>query len=132
MRHLWIYSYICFLYISCQKSSSESSIIQSLGAQAFKAQMEKEPGILLDVRTPEEVSQGCIPEAETINFYDKDFKKQIQRLDSNKAIYTYCEGGVRSYKAARILEEAGFSQLYNLSEGMRGWRREGLKTEKRE
>ena len=31
------------------------------------------PGVLLDIRTPEEVSEGYLENASFINFYDEDF-----------------------------------------------------------
>ena len=72
---------------------------------------------LLDVRTPAEWTEGKVSSSKCINFNDADFKKQIEQLDKNKPVMVYCAAGGRSTKASKILEQAGFKQVYNLTEG---------------
>ena len=85
--------------------------------------------ILLDVRTPEEIAAGSIPGASTIDFYDTEFAQRINLMDKSKAIYVYCRSGGRSSKAAQLLIENGFTQVYNLQGGITAWQEQGLPVE---
>ncbi len=58
------------------------------------------PGVvLLDVRTPEEYSNGRVRGAKNINFLADDFEEQVNKLDRKKTYYLYCASGNRSGKA---------------------------------
>ena len=52
---------------------------------------------LIDVRKPEEFSSGHIENAVNMNFYDADFKSQLNSLDKTKEVYLYCRSGGRSW-----------------------------------
>jgi phage shock protein E len=72
---------------------------------------------LLDVRTPDEWANGKIQSSECINFMAEDFKQKVEKLDKNKPVFVYCAAGGRSTKASKILQEAGFKQVFNLQGG---------------
>ncbi|NDG52531.1 MAG: hypothetical protein EBY39_05850 [Flavobacteriia bacterium] len=57
--------------------SSNSQSFINLNPIEFQTAIEKEGGIILDVRTPQEVSSGAIENASTIDFYDHDFERKI-------------------------------------------------------
>ncbi|GAB4250693.1 MAG: hypothetical protein Kow0079_04180 [Vicingaceae bacterium] len=78
-------------------------------------------GIILDVRTMGEVSEGLIPNAINIDFYDEQFLNKVKELDHSKAILVYCRSGGRSAKAAQQILSLGFKQVYNLEGGMMEW-----------
>lgn len=91
---------------------------QHLAPQEFIAKLKNTKNVqLLDVRTPEEWSQGKIASSHLINFMGNDFAQQVQKLDKNKPVFVYCAAGGRSPKAAKVLEQAGFKQIYNLTGG---------------
>lgn len=46
----------------------------------------------------------------------------------NSTIIMQCRSGKRSEKAARLLETAGFSRVYNLTGGISAWSKSGLLT----
>ena len=83
------------------------------------------PGVLLDIRTPEEVSTGFLENASFINFYDEDFLQKANWIKKNQPIYVYCHSGGRSSKAAEILSELGFREVYNLVGGYSKWIEDG-------
>ncbi|MFN3848606.1 MAG: rhodanese-like domain-containing protein [Spirosomataceae bacterium] len=72
---------------------------------------------LLDVRTPEEWANGKIASSKCVNFMDTNFKKNLESLDKNKPVFVYCAAGGRSSKAKKVLQEAGFKEIYNLVGG---------------
>lgn len=132
MNYATKFIYLIFLLaltiFSCQ-SNAQKGI--DLSPAEFKTAMVKESNaIILDVRTPKEVAQGIIPGATVINFYDTDFKNQIEKLDKNKTYFVYCKGGGRSSKACSALQEVSFPKAYNLKGGITAWKKEGLATTK--
>lgn len=69
---------------------------------------------LLDVRSRFEFSQGAIPGAVHIRI--NDLRNQLDKIPQDKEILVYCDTGVRSYLASRILSQRGF-RCRNLSGG---------------
>ena len=90
--------------------------------------LEKAP-VILDVRTPEEYSQGHIPGA--INIEYRALPSRISEISSlsNKKIVVYCERGVRANIAEETLKKAGFTEVLHLEGDMSGWRERGLATD---
>ena len=82
--------------------------------------------ILLDCRTPEEVSEGALEGNVNINFDSDDYKQQIDKLDKNKTVYIYCRSGNRSHKSAVMMEEMKFKKVIDLDGGIIAWKEEGL------
>ena len=114
------------LFFSCSESSEKKT--NSLPAQVLDVEnsqliklLDKNPGVILDVRTTEEVSAGYIENASFINFYDDDFLEKASWIKKNQPIYVYCHAGGRSSKAARKLISLGFSEVYNLIGGYSKW-----------
>jgi thioredoxin len=104
-------------------SEKQNSFIKNVDAQIFKKLSESGEGITLDVRTPEEIAQGQIPNASSINLYDPEFEKKINLMQKDKDIYVYCKAGGRSAQAAEILSKNGFKHVYNLDGGFMAWER---------
>jgi len=86
--------------------------------------------VLIDVRTPEEYAAGHLENAVNINLYDDDFKSQLEAIDKSKAVAVYCKVGGRSAKAADIIKEIGFTEVYDLEGGILNWEEKGMKTVK--
>ena len=77
---------------------------------------------ILDVRSPEEWSEGIIPNALQINIHDgQGFIYKIEELDKSKNYYVYCKAGGRSAQACNIMNQLGFENTYNLIGGMMQW-----------
>lgn len=105
--------------------SDSPSQIENLDAADFKAKVDSGNGTILDVRTSGEVAQGYIANAVIIDLYDQDFIGQLSNLPRDKEVYVYCASGVRSVQAAEILRQNGFTKIYNLSDGLMDWQRNG-------
>jgi rhodanese-related sulfurtransferase len=102
---------------------------QLISPEKAKAMVEKNRGsgnfVILDVRTPEEYGKGHLKGAMLINFYDKDFKAQVSRLDKNKTYLVYCRSGSRSASATDIMKGLGFKRVYTMNGGITLWQRKG-------
>lgn len=64
---------------------------------------------ILDVRTEEEFLNGHIKNS--INIPLHTLRKNLDKLDKNKKVYIYCQGGKRGYFAARILNQHGYETV---------------------
>ncbi len=89
---------------------------------------QDENAVILDVRTPEEVEEGYIPDAINIDFYQgQTFLDELENLDKSKNYYVYCRSGNRSGQACTLMNKMGIANAYNLMGGMLEW--EGEVTE---
>lgn len=123
MKRILAISAIILLVSTMAFSQTEDSkpFIKTVNAQTFKELVDAGKGIILDVRTPQEVASGYISGASTINYYDEDFVAKINLIPKNKEIYVYCKSGGRSSEAAKLLLKNGFTRVYNLQGGIMGW-----------
>jgi len=81
--------------------------------------------IILDVRTPEEFSEGYIANATNLNIYDANtFMSKIQSYNKENSYYLYCKSGARSAQACQIMSQLGFNNVHNLLGGITNWKGE--------
>lgn len=101
------------------------SAVKQISASALQQLLEKGENLqLLDVRTAQEFKQGQLPKAINIDVFSSEFVKLCQaQLNSSTPILVCCRSGQRSMNAARKLENAGFTTLYNLKGGLMAWSR---------
>lgn len=83
----------------------------------------KTPHTLLDVRTAEEFGSGYIPGA--VNISLQDLPQKLKRVSAKKPVVLYCRSGNRSATAAKLLLQAGYTDVYDLG-GIIDWQRMGL------
>ena len=81
---------------------------------------------LIDVRTPEEYSDGHIENSQNIDFKSPNFAEDILVLDKSKPVIVYCKSGKRSGNSSKILMKAGFVKVYDLEGGILEWKEKGL------
>lgn len=84
--------------------------------------------VILDVRTPDEHCASCLENSVNIDFMDKSFSSTVDGLDKNGKYLVYCGSGGRSLQAAKIMDEKGFSEIYNLDGGIIKWTKNGMPT----
>ena len=100
----------------------QSEIINKVVSPAeFKELMNKENAQVIDVRTPGEFEGGIIGDAVNIDYTASDFQKEIAKLDMSKPTLIYCASGGRSGRAAKIMKDLGFEEVYDLQGGYNGW-----------
>lgn len=84
--------------------------------------------VILDIRTPSEYSKGHLAKSILIDYYSKSFAHRLNKLDKNKTYLVYCRSGNRSGRALSIFKSMGFKNVYNMDQGINGWRRAGYST----
>lgn len=109
---------LLFLY-SCGRGQSENV----LSPEDFKTQMAASEGaVVLDVRTPEEFSQGHLEHAVNVDWNSADFDKRIAKMDKSSTYFVYCLSGGRSGSAAADMRAKGFTNVIEMEGGMMAWR----------
>jgi len=93
---------------------------------------------LIDIRTPKEWREtGVAPNAGRVDFYRGPevltrYILQEAKGDKNAPIALICRTGNRTAQAQKYLQGLGFTQVYNVKEGMKGsaagpgWLKRGL------
>jgi rhodanese-related sulfurtransferase len=109
----------------------ENTVAKNINAADLAKSIEKnKEAILIDVRTPQELAQGYIAGAINIDYSSSNFKQDLNKLDKSKPVYVYCRSGVRSSNTMSLLQEMGFSEVYNLNGGIIAWAQAGLPIKK--
>lgn len=97
-------------------------------AQAVQL-LNRESGVLLDVREPAEYAAGHIPRA--LNIPLSTLGERVKELDKYKQrpVIVCCRSGQRAGQAAVALRKRGFVSVHNLHGGLLAWEKENLPIE---
>lgn len=100
--------------------------IKKINFEEAKALMDSRKGLLLiDVREESEYNTGhaigalLLPMTELTTNEAADYAS-AQIPSKETPVIVYCRSGVRSRKAARILDGLGYTEIYNVG-GLSGW-----------
>ena len=104
--------------------------IQVLSIPQFEKMATKKKSKIIDVRTPEEVAEGHLADATTINFLSPDFASQVDSLNKKRTYLLYCRSGSRTRKAADAMQKMGCKHVYMLEGGINAWKEAGKAVEK--
>jgi molybdopterin/thiamine biosynthesis adenylyltransferase/rhodanese-related sulfurtransferase len=103
-----------------QAAEAEESLVPSIRPEELKAKMDRgDSFVLVDVREPFEHDICRIASARLIPL--GQLPSRMSELDSADEIVLQCKSGVRSARALKLLQEAGFAKLLNLEGGILAW-----------
>ncbi len=77
--------------------------------------------VILDIRTPKEFAAGHLKDAKNIDFFADNFAARLDKLDKTKPYLVHCASGGRSGRSMKAFKDKGFTTIYHLSDGYRGW-----------
>lgn len=106
--------------------SSSGNAIENLNSTKFSAKTQEAGVITVDVRTAGEFMTGHIAGAINIDVEAINFDNEIAKLDKTKTYAVYCHSGRRSAIATATMAKAGFTKMFNLTDGITGWISQGL------
>ena len=106
--------------------AGEPKNVSSAQAKALLAKDKRI--VLLDVRTPEEYRQAHLRGSVLIPL--GELGKRVQEIPRNRPLLVYCAVGARSVSAAGYLATRGFPDIYQMSDGLVGWYKNGFPIEK--
>lgn len=100
-----------------------------LTQEQWREQLKKDSNaVILDVRTPSEIEEGYIEDAQFMDIQDTSkFYAEAQDLDVSKNYYIYCRSGGRSGQACALFNSLGIKNTYNLVGGVSEWKGELVK-----
>ena len=116
---------IYFLLGSSNNNSNDSQTeksFQSISASDFKQKVDDGETIILDVRTAQEFASGKIGDAMNIDFYNPNFRSEIDKLDKNAKYAIYCKSGNRSGQTLKIMNDLGFTNVVDLKGGITAYK----------
>lgn len=91
---------------------------------------EDSTATLLDVRCPDEYSEGHLKGAVLMDWLDRTkFEESVKTLPKGRTVYVYCRSGRRSNEAAKYLTAHGF-KVIDMRGGYLAWTAGGLETTK--
>ncbi len=101
-------------------AEAEETLVPAISALDLKAKLGRgDRFVLLDVREPFEFDICRIPGARLIPL--GELAARMSELDSADEIVLQCKSGMRSARALKLLQEAGFGKLWNLDGGILAW-----------
>jgi len=101
-------------------AEAEEEPVPAISAGELKAKIDQgEKFVLLDVREKFEFDICRIPGSKLIPL--PELPSRMSELDSADEIVIHCKSGVRSAKALKLLKEAGFGKLWNVTGGIQAW-----------
>ncbi|MEM1258421.1 MAG: rhodanese-like domain-containing protein [Bacteroidota bacterium] len=115
---------LCFVLLlfglSCKKNTPAEIII--VDKEFLQEEVLGKDVQLVDVRTQEEYESGHIDDAINFNIINNElFLEQIETLEKDEPVYLYCKMGGRSNRAAQLLKDQGFTEIYDYSAGYNDW-----------
>ena len=81
--------------------------------------------VLLDVREPDEVAQGAVPDSTHVVRGHLESQVESQLPDKTVAVVVMCAGGTRSAFAAATLSDLGYTNVVSMNGGFNRWKDEG-------
>jgi adenylyltransferase/sulfurtransferase len=75
---------------------------------------------VIDVRKPHEADIAKLDFVDLMQSHDQ-IDAVIDQIPRDRDVVVFCKKGGRSAKAARVLAEHGFTQLFNLGGGINAW-----------
>lgn len=114
--------------VSCD--AQKGQIMEDVSVEKAAKMIANDQVVIIDVRTYEEYEGGHLENSTNLDVYDQEFKKELDKLSRDKAYLVYCHAGGRSARSQKIMEEMGFTEVYNLSEGYSAWVEANEKTVK--
>ena len=99
--------------------TSEKDEITRIDVKTLKNKLENEEITLLDVREVSEYKGGHIEGAVNAPLSSLDANQLSYPKD--EPIYVICRSGNRSAQAASQLQDAGYTEIYDVSGGMMAW-----------
>ena len=104
--------------VGCSSNNGESGYGDIDSTKALKLVEENEKTLVIDVRGADAYAEGHL--ANAINIPFDEFEDKVADLEGYKdqTIILICNTGNKSGKAAKMLVEKGFTNVYNAEDGM--------------
>jgi len=102
------------------------TMLNKIDAVKAKALLDSGKAVLVDIRESDEFAREHVPGAHHLplsGFSPEDFPQ-----DRGKIAIFHCASGARTAGAAPQILGTGFAEIYQLDQGLSGWKKAGLAT----
>lgn len=98
----------------------ENQTAPALSPKEFKTWLDEERDMtILDTRNAYEIAFGTFKNAKNLHLEDfSEFPAAMKQIPRDKPIVMFCTGGIRCEKAALVMLNAGYSNVYQLQGGI--------------
>jgi rhodanese-related sulfurtransferase len=126
---VWVGLFVAVIYSSIRALLSPVKQVSNREATML---INRENGVVLDVRSQDEFAAGHIIDAVNIPATQIE-AKNLAQIEKHKdaPIIVVCESGMRATTAATALNKAGFGRVFVLRGGLVSWRGENLPVTKK-
>ena len=103
------------------------SRVRETNVDEVKKRMDRgDKFLLVDVREESEYAKDHLPNAIHLGkgVIERDIEARVPQLDAEMVLY--CGGGFRSALAADNLQKMGYTNVWSMNGGIRGWRERGF------
>ncbi len=125
-RLLVVLAAVVIVGSACSSVSDAPGIALASPADAAALLATDSEVVVLDIRTPAEVSEGVIEGAINIDFYEAEFAQRLDSLDKGAHYVVYCRSGNRSGQAMETFRDLGFEHVTEIGGGIVNWQSGGL------
>lgn len=120
MKSILVMVSLSLLVISCQAQNIQTTLPVNEFEKAISSNNNVQ---VLDVRTAAEYNSGHLKKALQADWYNRrQFTDRTSNMDKSKPVYVYCQTGVRSAAAVKLLKHNGFTNVYDLKGGLLSWK----------
>lgn len=109
---------------NCSDQPTETLLTNITPSQALdtiNTYIDKNWFVILDVRTPAEYNSIHIEQGVNLNYNSGVFSTEVAKLDRNKMYVLHCASGSRSALAFVVMQNLGFTRVYNMTGGINSW-----------
>ncbi len=94
-------------------------MVRHLSPERVESMARSGQALIVDVREGSEYRSGHIPRSKHISL--GQLLQRLREVPKDKTVVVVCRSGSRSSRAAELLMEAGYRNVYNMSGGMQRW-----------
>jgi len=112
--------------VLCEEARQQ---IREISAEETLQKIKNGAALILDVREDHEVAGGVVTGAVHVGrgILERDIEGRVP--EKNREIILYCGGGYRSALAAVNLQKMGYTTVFSMAGGWRGWKEKGFPTQ---
>ncbi|HEY1005538.1 MAG TPA: rhodanese-like domain-containing protein [Sphingobacteriaceae bacterium] len=109
---------LVLIFVSAAPAAFSQTIHILVGGKKVDRVIYKKKLQVLDVRTPEEIQEGHLPNAIAYDFKAPGFESKLAALPRDKAYLVYCRSGGRSARTVEMMKNLGFAEVYEMKGGI--------------
>jgi rhodanese-related sulfurtransferase len=105
--------------------NDQAGVINQVSVEEAANMMKMDQVKVIDVRSELQFTDKHIKNAINIEVENDDLNSYLDRLDKNEPLLIYCNKGGQSERCAQILQDKGFTLIYDMQGGISKWEESG-------